>query len=368
MKTNSLTRQLDIFCKIISHILTVKSPHTGHHIQRVSILAEMITQALNKEKKGYFSPNDLYKISVAAKLHDSGKTTTPDYLLEKSTKLECLHNRIHEIRCRFEILRRDAEIACLKKIMAAPEKTAQIKADFRKKVKQLEKDFAFIADCNIGNSEIKSSDLHQLKKISHYKFKRYFNRLLGLSWLEKQQLTKQQISQYQRSATEFLLQDNPQDNYKEIPTGEIYNLSTIKGTINKQERQKIEQHAAETAAILNLLELPPEYACLNNYASEHHERPNGSGYPLGLSGAELSVPSRIIMIADIFEALTSSDRPYKSPKKLSEALRILQTMKNKGQIDAEIYTVFIKNKIFLKYAQRYLSPEQIDEITLKDYL
>lgn len=368
MKKNNISRQLDIFCKIISHILEVKSPHTAHHIIQVPVLADMLARAVSRDGKIKFSKDDYQKISIAAKLHDCGKTTTPDYLLEKSTKLDCLHNRIHEIRDRFEILRRDAEIACLKEIIANPHNKENAEKQFAQTVRKLEEDFTFIAACNSGETSVTARDIQHLKTIGRQKFKRYFNRLLGLSWLEKKALNDKQIKTYGKPAVETVLQDNLEDVYKGIPTGEIYNLSIPKGTINAEERRTIEQHVVQTAEILNLLHLPKEYRPIINYAAEHHERPNGEGYPLGLKDEELSVPSRIMMIADIFEALTSSERPYKTPKKLSDALHILQTMKNKKQIDADIYHIFVKKQIFMKYAKQYLAPEQIDDININDYL
>ena len=362
MKNTLITKQLDIFCKIITHILAVKSPHTAKHVHRVPILSNMLAKAFNKKHKNFFSSDDLYKIDIAAQLHDTGKITTPDYLLDKSTKLECLYNRIHEIRCRFEILRRDAEIAYLKKIIDNPKK-----AESKDYIKKLEQDFSFIAQCNTGEIKLSNADIKQIKKISRYKFKRHFNRLLGLSWIEKSALTLEQIKKYQHPNFEYVLQDASEGTVQKISTSEIYNLDILKGTLTPQERQIVEQHVTETANILNLLKLPKNYQEIITYAAEHHERLNGEGYPLGLKEDKLSIASRIIMIADIFEALTSPDRPYKSPKKISETLHILQTMKNKGQIDADIYHLFLKEKIFITYAQKYLSPEQIDEISISDY-
>lgn len=368
MKDTFITKQLDIFCKIITHILAVKSPHTAKHIHRVPVLSNMLAKAYNKKHKKFFSADDLYKIDIAAKLHDTGKITTPDYLLDKSTKLECLYNRIHEIRCRFEILRRDAEIAYLKKIIDNPKNTEIAQQEFKDYIKKLEQDFSFIAQCNTGETKLSSSDIKQIKRISRYKFKRHFNRLLGLSWIEKNTLSQEQIKKYQHQNFEYVLQDVSEDTAQKLSTSEIYNLDILKGTLNPLERQIVEQHVIETENILNLLKLPKNYQEIITYAAEHHERLNGEGYPLGLKEDKLSIASRIIMIADIFEALTSRDRPYKSPKKISETLHILQAMKNKGQIDADIYHLFLKDKIFITYAQKYLSPEQIDEISISDYL
>ena len=368
MKKDNTTKQLETFCDIIFHILEVKTPHTMEHIKRVPILADMIAKAVSKNIKEPFSKEDLYKINLAAKLHDCGKTTTSDYLLEKSTKVEFLRNRIHEIRDRFEIVRRDAEIKYLKQCMAHPENKKEYKKAFDKKIKQLQEDFKFVADCNIGDMAVTEKESKKLQKIGAGKFKRTFSRLQGLSWYEKNLLTEEQRQKYQKPATETLLQDNPEDNYKDIPTGELYNLNIFKGTINKEERQKIERHAAETAIILEMMNLPKEYRDMIRYAAEHHEQPSGKGYPLGLADKDLSIPSRIMTVADIFEALTSSGRPYKSPKKLSEALHIMQIMKNHQQIDEEIYQLCIKKQIFMQYAHKYLSPDQIDVTDLEVYL
>ena len=368
MVKKNIIEQLGIISKIMFHILKVRAPHTLQHIQNVPTLSVMIAKFLKKkDNTPYFSKEDLIKIDLAAQLHDCGKTTSPDYLLTKSTKLECLHNRIHEIRNRFEILRRDAEITYLKKIITNPQKKQEAKEKFKSTVKELEEEFAFIAYSNIGENELTEKDIAKLKKIGQKKFRRYFNRLLGLSWIEHQKLSETQKNNYDKSGYEFLLQDNPEDTVLDIPTGELHNLSIIKGTLNLEERKKIEEHAVETEHILSLIPLPSQYKCVVQYASQHHERPNGKGYPHGLSDKDLSVAAKIITLADIFEALTSSDRPYKSPKKLSTALRILQDMKNNGQIDEDLYRLFLEKKIFLKYAKKHLKPEQIDHIDIKDF-
>lgn len=179
MEKHSVSQQLEIFCEIISHILSVRSPHTGRHIRQVPILAQMIAKTVSKElgaknKSFLLTNDDLQKIDIAAKLHDAGKTTTPDYLLEKSSKLEFPCNRIHEIRNRFEIMRRDAEIACLKKIIANPADKKTAEEDFKQTVKRLEQEFAFVAGCNIGDIEVTPADVKRLKTIGRQKFKRFF--------------------------------------------------------------------------------------------------------------------------------------------------------------------------------------------------
>ena len=367
MEHNGITQLLNNFSKIIFHILEVRTPHTMEHVERVPVLANMIAKAVDKYTPTTFSKDDFYQIDMAAKLHDCGKITTYDYLLEKSTKTEFPRNRIHEIRNRFEILYRDAEISSLKKMIKHPEQTSKIKKELKKKLEQLKKDFEFIAECNLGNMAMTQKEITKLSSLSKKHFKRHFSRLAGLSFFEISQLSKEQKLSYNKEATETILQDNPEDYYKDIPTGEFYNLCTFKGTINAQERAKIEQHAQETENILKMLQLPREFQKIITYASEHHEQPSGKGYPKGLKEKQLSVPSKILTIADIFEALTSSGRPYKSPKKLSESLKILKIMKDKQQIDAEIYHLCLQKGIFTQYAKKHLSPEQIDITDTKDF-
>ncbi len=359
--------QLETIIKVIFGLLEKKSPHTGAHCARVPIIADLIAQAINKEQNN-LDKNDLYLLKAAAYLHDCGKITTPDYLLEKSTKLECPHNRIHEIRTRFEILQRDAEIKYLKSLAKYPEKKAKLQKIYQKQKQQLQKDFEFVAQCNSGEMRVGNKEISRLQKLTKLRYKRHFNRLFGLSWIEQNRLPEKIKKQYETTGWEYLLNDKEEDLYKEINTGELHNLCTEKGTINIEERQQIEQHVIETRKILERLNLTSDLKKLISYAGEHHERLNGQGYPLGLTEKKLSLPSRILMFADIFEALTSVDRPYKSPKKLSEVLHILQTMKNKQQLDAEIYRIFLTQKVYLKYARKYLQPEQIDDVDINDYL
>ncbi len=369
MIQKGIKQQLETLHRIFFHILNVRTPHMIPHISRVPILALMIADALKKADKNIkLSADDIYQLEIASKLHDCGKITTPDYLLSKSTKTEFVRNRIHEIRNRFEILRRDAEIAALKKIIAKPKQEKEIKTALKKQLEQLEKDFAFVAQCNLGETAVDENCFKKLQKIGNKKFKRYFSRLEGLSWNEIQALSNEEKLKYQNAASETVLQDNPEDFYQGIPTGELHNLSTFKGTLSPEERQKIEQHAIETENILKLLKLPKSQQNIAIYAAQHHERPNGKGYPHGLKDNNLCLASKILTLADIFEAITSSERPYKAPKKLSEALHILQSMKNNGQLDKNLYELFLRKKIYLQYAKQYLSPEQIDEINIDDYL
>ena len=297
--------------------------------------------------------------------YDCGKITTPEYIVDKATKLETIYNRIHEIRDRFEILRRDAHIEYLKKRLANTESQEELQKEFIGKVKQLEDDFSFIARCNTGDTPVTEADIRRLEKLTEIKFMRYFDRTKGLSWSERENI--KDMRAYQNPGYEELLQNRPDLISKGYNYGELYNLEIPRGTITKEEREKINEHIVVTIDMLKAIHFPKELSKVVEYAGAHHERIDGKGYPNGLTGEQMSIPAKIMAIADIFEALTASDRPYKEPKKLSEVLRIMKDMKNEGHIDPDLYHVFIESGVYKEYAEQYISPNQIDEIRPEDY-
>ena len=165
-----------------------------------------------------------------------------------------------------------------------------------------------------------------------------------------------------------MLQDLPDHLIDGFNRGELHNLKIHHGTITKEERAKINDHINVTIDMLKALPFPKELSNVVEYAGCHHEWVNGKGYPNHLTGSQMSVPAKIMAIADVFEALTARDRPYKEPKKLSEVLRIMQEMKNIGHSDPDLYRVFITHKVYLDYAEQYIEKEQIDEINPEEYL
>lgn len=368
---SSYNQLLESFIEVLARAIDAKSPYTGAHCQRVPVIARMLTTAAVQETTGPLknfdmSRDDWYALNIASWLHDCGKITTPEYIVDKATKLETIYNRIHEIRDRFEILRRDAHIEYLKKRLAGTEDKERLQAEFVAKVAELEDNFNFIAKCNTGDIALTDNDLNRLDKLSKIKFLRYFDRTKGLSWAERDNI--QNIQKYQSPAYENLLQNRQDLNFKGYNYGELYNLKIKQGTINKEEREKINEHIVVTIDMLKAIHFPKELANVVEYAGAHHERVDGKGYPNQLTGDQMSVPAKIMAIADIFEALTANDRPYKEPKKLSEVLSIMKDMKNNGHIDPDLYRVFIENEVYKEYAEQYVSPEQIDEIHPEDYL
>jgi len=377
--------------RIMAEALDSKSPHTGHHCVRVPELAFMLAEAACNESSGplaafnFASEDEWFEFRVGAWLHDCGKVTTPEYVIEKATKLDTIYNRIHEIRMRFEVLLRDAEIASLRaRLQGEDEKAASARLEQRKA--ELADDFAFIASCNLGKETMDVTDIARLQTLARQTWRRHFDDRLGLS--RDDLLRRQDEAETPLPVDEFLLRDKP---YQIIPRkkqqkptaelgikmdipenqynfGEIYNLSVQRGTLTHEERYKINEHIIETIKMLEQMPFPDSLKRVPEYATTHHETLDGKGYPRKLCASALSVPARIMAIADIFEALTSSDRPYKRPYKLSESLKILHDMKLRRHIDPDLFDLFLTSGTYRKFAELFLEPEQIDDVDIRQFL
>ena len=359
----------DSLLKMMASLIDKKSAYTGGHCLRVPILTEMIAKAANESTDEfadfYMTDGELYELNVAAWLHDIGKVTTPEYVVDKSVKLETIYNRFHEVRMRFELLARDAEIAYLKALNAGKDRATALKKK-KKTLADLQEDFAFLASCNKGGEFIDTAQLKRIDKIAKRKWMRHFDKSKGLSDEEEERVL--QSNDYAPGCYEYLLADSPEDkiavlinNEKQYYNlGEIYNLSVSRGTLNFEERKKIEEHVKVTIDVLEELPLPNHLRNVVEYAGGHHERMDGKGYPKGLKREQLSVPARMMAIADVFEALTSSDRPYRSKKTLSQSLSILSSMAQHGHIDPSLHRLFVKSGIWYTYACEHLQKDQID--------
>jgi hypothetical protein len=298
----------------------------------------MLADAANGTEEGplrdfYMSEDDRYELEIAAWLHDCGKITTPEYVVDKSTKLETIYDRIEIVDTRFEVLKRDAEIAMLKKKLAAMENGESIdevalQQEYKATLQQLDDELDFLHISNTGGEFMSEEDQQQVQAISQHRWNYH--------------------------GTELPLLTN----------NEVYNLTIEKGTLTPEEREVINNHIVATIKMLEALPFPKHLKHVPEYAGGHHEKMDGTGYPRGLKREQMSVQARIMAIADIFEALTAKDRPYKEGKKLSEAIRILGFMKQDHHIDPDLFDIFIKERIFEKYAQQYLDHDQIDEVDL----
>lgn len=382
----------EAFIQLLAGAIDAKSPYTGGHCKRVPDLTKMLALAACEEKNGPFSDFNLNEyeweaLHIAAWLHDCGKIITPVDVVDKSTKLEMIYDRIHEIRMRFEVLKCYAQIECLEKIVAGVDELTA-RDHLMKECQQLDDDYAFVASCNEGGEFMSPDRLERLKAISAKTWIRTIDNRLGISIEERQRMA--QTEQQPLPTVEPLLADRPEhrilrkDNDKRpvdnpwgftmaepellYNKGEIYNLSVARGTLSEEERYKINEHITQTIMMLSSLPFPKHLRMIPEIAGGHHEKMDGTGYPKGLKQDELSPLARMMAIADIFEALTAVDRPYKKGKKLSEAIQIMSFMKKDQHIDADLFELFLRSGIYLQYAKNYLNPNQIDDVDIKKYL
>jgi len=327
----------EAFIEMIADAIDEKSPYTGGHCQRVPELTMLLADAAIRNNEGplkdfKLSEKEVYELRVAAWLHDCGKVTTPEAVMDKPTKLTTIFDRINLIDQRFELLVKQAECDMLSRQVEALQSgrgvdVAKLEAKFAAFQQQVADDQNFLRIANIGGEFMTPEHLQRVQDIAKYS-----------------------LINADGHAVNFLTED------------EVYNLSIQRGTLTAEERTIINNHIVVTINMLESLPYPKGLKRVPEYAGGHHERMDGNGYPRGLKREEMSVPARIMGIADIFEALTSRDRPYKKAKTLTESLFILGKMKLENHIDPDLFDIFIREKIYLRYAEQFLEPEQIDEV------
>ena len=332
------------FIKLIASAIDAKSPYTGGHCARVPEITMLLAKAVQETIDGpfadiSFTDKEMYELKIAAWLHDCGKVATPEFVVDKSTKLETIYDRVNEVETRFAALKRDEQIKSLRNelkverddSLSKEEKLIKIKtlkSKYSKKLRELKSDLEFIKESNIGGEFMSGDKKDRVHNISNYR------------WKPNGKMEK------------FLSED------------EVYNLTIPRGTLTAEERKVINDHIVVTINMLEELPYPKHLKNVPEFAGGHHEKLDGTGYPKGLTKDEMSVQARIMAIADIFEALTAKDRPYKKGKTLSQAMRILGFMKNDAHIDVDLFDIFVKDKIYLKYAEEHLDPDQIDEVQM----
>jgi HD-GYP domain-containing protein (c-di-GMP phosphodiesterase class II) len=382
---------LDAFIGLVAGAIDSKSPYTGGHCQRVPELTFMLTRAVCDWKEGPYadfnlSDEEWEALHIAGWLHDCGKVTTPEYVVDKATKLETIYDRIHEVRMRFEVLKRDAEIACLKAVAAGGDEP-QLRAALAREQRALDDEFAFIATCNIGGEFMAPEKVQRLQEIAGRTWQRTLDNRLGVSWEEAKRFERAPAAQLpvtehllsdkpehiiERGPQELMPADNPWGFKLKVPAhrynrGELHNLSIARGTLTEEERYKINDHMTQTIIMLSRLPFPKHLKQVPEMAGGHHEKMDGTGYPKRLTRDQMSVPARVMAIADIFEALTAVDRPYKKGKTLSEAVKIMSFMKKDRHIDPDLFDIFLKSGVYRDYAKRYMQPQYIDEVDIKAY-
>lgn len=328
LNNRQLIAQLEaLFESLITLINTAideKSPYTGGHCDRVPVLTMMLAEAAERSRAGpladfRMSDADRYELKIAGLLHDCGKITTPVHVVDKATKLQTLFDRIELLDTRFELLRRDAEIARLKGELDA--------SAYTQRLRQIAVDRELVHRSNTGGEFMDDAQVQAIVDLA---------------------------------TTTWRTQDGEIRPF--LTADELENLTLRRGTLTRAEREIINHHIVVTIDMLEALPWPPHLRQVPEYAGGHHERMDGKGYPKGLTRDQMSIQARVMGIADIFEALTARDRPYKSAKSLSESLRILGEMKRGGHVDPDLFDVFLRERVYLDYARRYLDPEKTDVI------
>jgi len=383
-------RLLQAIVQLVARATDAKSPHTGSHCSRVPELAEMILEGVGRTRHGAYADVDIdgqrrQAFHLAAWLHDCGKLATPDEIMEKATKLETRYNRIHEIRTRFEVLWRDADVRYWQG-RAHGGDSVVLERHRRARQQELSAAFDCVAEANRGGESMSDALVERLESIAEWRWKRHFDDRLGLSRAELDRVARE--PQQTLPAEERLLADLPRheiDWYRPCPAvghsdpanqwgfdmsppelaghqGELFNLRIARGTLNDVERFRIQEHVIQTIIMLESLPWPAHLKRVPSIAGNHHERVDGKGYPRGLMLGEASVEEKIMAMADVFEALTAVDRPYKAAMTLSRALAVLADMVNEGHLDAELYRLLLEEDIWRDYAERFLAPHQIDDV------
>jgi HD-GYP domain-containing protein (c-di-GMP phosphodiesterase class II) len=320
------------FIELMAAAIDDKSPYTGGHCRRVPELTMMLADAAAAARYGpladfSMSDDDRYELRIAGWLHDCGKVTTPEHIMDKAVKLETIHDRMHEVRARFEILKRDGHVDLLECCVAGELSAAEVTVRHAGLCSELDEECEFLARCNVGGEFMREEDKQRVHAIAA-------RRYVAADGVERALLSEDEVT----------------------------NLTIEKGTLTRDERKVINHHITATIQMLESLPYPKHLRRVPEFAGGHHEHMDGSGYPRGLNREQMSVQARVMGIADVFEALTAADRPYKKPMTLSQALTILGRMCEDRWVDADLFEIFVREKVYLRYAETFLEPSQIDVV------
>lgn len=388
--TEARRNSFEALIRLLARAIDAKSPHTGKHCQRVPILCTLLAEAASESTLPAFSDYSLTdaareEFDVASWLHDCGKITTPDHIIDKATKLSTVHNRIHDIRTRFEVLWRDAEIKHLRTLLHDPGiDPLTVKQWCEQTQATLIDDFAFIAQCNVGTESMDSGAIERIRMLSERTWIRHFDSTLGLSAAElarRTSLPKEQLPvretlladkpfhRIRRTAEINPWGDNPHGFDMSIPAdevndGEIHNLTIVRGTLNEEDRFRVNDHVVQTIEMLEAIPFPRELAQVPRIAGNHHERLDGSGYPRRRNAGELGIEDRILAISDVYEALTATDRPYRPARTTQAAINSMRRMCENGELCPDLFELFVERGLHIAYAER-IEQQRLSELEVR---
>jgi HD-GYP domain-containing protein (c-di-GMP phosphodiesterase class II) len=322
---------LDSFIKLMAAAIDAKSPYTGGHCERVPVITEMLARSVCEATEGPFrdfrlSDEEWYELHIAAWLHDCGKVTTPVHVMDKATKLETIYDRMEVVRARFEVLRCKAEVALWRGLAESDVDAESLWQEYQASLRELEDDLAFLEVANVGGEFLSAEKQQRIRDIGR--------------------------RDYEQAGRHSAL----------LSEEELKNLCISRGTLTEQERIIINMHIVQTIRMLEALPFPRNLGRVPEYAGGHHERMDGGGYPRGVFAGDTSIPARIMAIADVFEALTAQDRPYKKGKSLSEAMRIMGFMKRDNHLDPGLFDHFVRSGVYREYGEKYLPAELVDHV------
>jgi HD-GYP domain-containing protein (c-di-GMP phosphodiesterase class II) len=321
------------FITLINDAIDDKSPYTGGHCKRVPVLTMLLAEAAHRTEAGpladwTMTDRDRYELKIAGLLHDCGKVTTPVHVVDKATKLQTIHDRIDLVDTRFEVIKRDAEVALWRGLAQGAADRPALEQAYQARVREIGADQEFLHGCNTGSEAMSPADQERVLAISR----------------------------------KYRWRDTAAGEVDLLTEDELKNLTIRAGTLTAEERQVINHHINVTIKMLESLPWPKHLRNVPEFAGGHHERMDGKGYPRGLTREQMSVQARIMGIADIFEALTARDRPYKKGQTLTESLHILGQLRQNGHVDPDLFDIFVRERVYMRYAEQFLDPAQIDQV------
>lgn len=328
------------FMQSIAAAIDAKSPYTRGHIDRVVDLTMRIAGAVNAQEDGPFKDvrlgeNELEELKLAAWMHDVGKITTPVHVVDKATKLEAIVDRIEMVATRFRFIGKALQAELLEKLLelasngASRQEMFAVTEEMERRRQELEDDLAFIVSCNKPGEFMSDERIERVRTIAARTYKDGDGGGEDRPWLTED---------------------------------EVRNLCIRKGTLTDAERKVIEDHTVVTIDMLSRLPFPKRLARVPEFAGAHHEKLDGTGYPNRIGGDQLSLQARILAVADVFEALTAKDRPYKEPMKLSQAMKIMGFMVKDKHMDPQVFELFFQSGVYRDYAATHMSEAQMDEV------